>query len=213
MSPVYLRPIAVLLTVLALVACGGGDDEPERVSDEGDLATYEVGSFGFSIGVPSDWTVLSADEAFDEEALDSIRENSPELAPIVDQMGTEDSPIKLVALAPAADEAFTANANVVVIENVPEGTTRDDYFAQSAGQIEGLAESDVEEERVDLPAGEALVLRYEHSLGGAAPPLAALQYVLFENGTGYTLTYTALASAAEQYTAEFERSAQSFRID
>jgi hypothetical protein len=213
MSPVYSRPIAVLLLLLVLAACGGGDDEPRRASNGGDLATYEVESSGFSIGVPSDWTVLSADEAFDEEVLDSIRENDPELAPIVDQMGAEDSPIKLVALAPMADERFKANVNVVVIEDVPEGTTRDDYFAQSARQVEGLAESDVEEERVDLPAGMALVLRYEHSLGGAAQPLAALQYVLFENGTGYTLTQTALASAAEQYTAEFERSAQSFRID
>jgi hypothetical protein len=198
--------------VLAVAACGGDEDAPEQIADEGGLATYEVASFDFSIGVPSDWKVVSADEVLDDEVLDSIRENNPELAPIVDQIGTEDSPIKLFALAPEPDDGFTTNLNVVVIEDVPEGTTREDYFAASANQLESLGVSGAEEERTDLPAGEAMVLRYEHSLGGAAQPLAALQYVLLENEIGYTLTYTALASAAGRYTAEFERSAQSFRI-
>jgi hypothetical protein len=217
MGSVYSRVIAVLLVLLALAACGGGDDEPaaeqpEKTGESGGLATYEVASFGFSIGVPSDWTALSADEALDDEVLDAIRENDPELAPIVDQIGREDSPIKLFALAPEPDDGFTTNLNVVVIEDVPEGTTREDYFAASTNQIEDLGATGAEEERTDLPAGEALVLRYEHRLGGAAQPLAALQYVLLENGIGYTLTYTALASAAERHTADFERSAQSFRI-
>jgi hypothetical protein len=144
--------------------------------------------------------------------LDAIRENDPELAPIVDQIGTEDSPIKLFAFAPEPDEGFTTNLNVVVSGDVPQGTTREDYFAAAGNQIEALGVTGAEEERTDLPAGEALVLRYGHSLGGVAQPLAALEYVLFENGIGYTLTYTALASAAKRYTAEFERSAQSFRI-
>jgi hypothetical protein len=213
MFSVYARGLALLLVLLAVAACGGDDDEPEQIADEGGLATYEVASFEFSIGVPSDWKVLSADEALNDEVLDSIRENNPELAPIVDQIGKEDSPIKLFALAPEPDDGFTTNLNVVVIEDVPEGTTREDYFAASANQIEDLGvAADVEEERIDLPAGEALVLRYEHSLGGAAQPLAALQYGLLENGIGYTLTYTALASAAERHSADFERSAQSFRI-
>jgi hypothetical protein len=212
MSSVYARGLAVLLVLLAIAACGGGDDEPEQIADEGGLATYEVASFDFSIGVPSDWRVLSADEALDDEVLDSIRESDPELAPVLDQIGAENSPIKLFALAPQPDDGFTTNLNVVVIEDVPAGTTREGYFNASAKQIEDLGVSDAEEERADLPAGEALVLRYEHTLGGATQPLAALQYVLLENEVGYTLTYTAVASAAERYTAEFERSAQSFRI-
>jgi hypothetical protein len=212
MSSVYVRALALLLVLLAVAACGGDDDEPEQIADEGGLATYEVASFDFSIGVPSDWQVLSADEALDDDVLDAIRENDPELAPVLDQIGQENSPIKLFALAPEPDDGFTTNLNVVVIESVPEGTTREDYFTASARQVEDLGVAGAEEERTDLPAGEALVLRYEHTLGGAAQPLAALQYVLFENEIGYTLTYTAVASAAERYTEEFERSAQSFRI-
>ena len=212
MSSVYARALALLLALLALTACGGDDDGPEQVADEGGLATYEVASYGFSIGVPSDWQVLSADEALNEEVLDAIRETDPELAPVIDQIGSESSPIKLFALAPGADEGFTTNLNVVVIDDVPEGTTREDYFAASTRQLDDLGVTEVEEERVDLPAGEAMVLRYEHSLGGAPQLLAALQYFLFENGTAYTLTYTTPPSAAERHADEFQRSAESFRI-
>jgi hypothetical protein len=212
MRSVYARVFALPLVVLALTACGGGDDEPEQIAEEDGLTTYEVASSGFSIGVPSDWRALSADEALDDEVLDEIRESDPELAPLMDQIGAENSPIKLFALAPVADDGFTANLNVVVIDDVPEGTTREDYFASSASQVESFGISGIEEERLQLPAGEAMSLRYEHTLGGAAEPLAALQYILFEDGVGYTLTYTALASAAEQYAADFERSIQSFRI-
>ena len=202
-----MRPIAVLLSLLALLACGGGDDEPERVSDGGDLATYEVESSGFSIGVPSDWTVLSADEAFDEEMLDSIRENDPELAPIVDQMErrtrrSSSSPCRQRPTRPGEPQRL-------VIEDVPEGTTRDDYFAQSAGQVEGLAESDVETERVDLPAGEAL-LRYEHSLGGAA---RSRRFSTSSSRRDRVHADLHGARSPPPHTAEFERSAQSFRID
>ena len=212
MRSVYSRALVVPLLVIALAACGGGDDEPEQIAEEDGLTTYEVASSGFSIGVPSDWRALSADEVVDDEVLDAIRESDPELAPVIDQIGTESSPIKLFALAPEPDDGFTTNLNVVAIDDVPEGTTREDYFAASASQVEAFGVSGIEEERLDLPAGEAMSLRYEHTLGGAGQPLAALQYVLFENGVGYTLTYTALASAAESYSADFERSAQSFRI-
>jgi hypothetical protein len=212
MASVYARALALLLALLALSACGGGDESPEQIADEEGLATYEVASSNFSIGVPSDWQVLSADEALDDETLDEIRERDPRLAPLLDQIASEDSPVKLFGVAPAAEDGFTTNLNVVVIDDVPEGTTREDYFASSARQLEDFGVTEVEEERVELPAGEALVLRYEHTLGGGAQPLAALQYILLENGTGYTFTYTTLASAAEQHAAEFQRSAESFRI-
>jgi len=42
--------------------------------------------------------------------------------------------------------------------------------------------------------------------------VAALHYVLFEDGTGYTLTFTTLPDERSSRTDEFERSARSFRI-
>ena len=103
MSSVYVRGLALLLVLLAVAACGGDDDEPEQIADEGGLATYEVASFDFSIGVPSDWQVLSADEALDDEVLDSIRENDPELAPVLDRSSSSPSrPSPMTASRPTS---------------------------------------------------------------------------------------------------------------
>ena len=66
MFSVYSRALGVLLALLVLAACGGSDEGgPERVSEEGGLATYEVEEYGFSVGVPSDWRAVSAQAAFD----------------------------------------------------------------------------------------------------------------------------------------------------
>jgi hypothetical protein len=210
MTPVYSRALGLLLALLAISGCGGGDDEPQRVADEGGLATYEVRSFGFSVGVPSDWQTLNVDDVLTEEALESMREADPDLGPFLDAMEAEDSPIKLFAIDPEPDDGFTANFNVVVLD-APEGTTREEYFQASTAQLEGLGVDGLEEERVDLPAGDALHATYEHMRGGTERPLAVSQYVLFEGRTGYTLTYTSLADAFDRHEDEFERSAESFR--
>jgi hypothetical protein len=211
MSQVYVRLLAVLVAAAAFAACGGGDDEPTRIGESDGLATYEVESSGFSIGVPTAWQAVNADEAFTEETLDSMREADPELAPFIDAIAAPDSPIKLVAIDPDAEEGFATNLNVVV-ERPPASVTREQYFDASTAQLESFDLTEFDEELVELPAGEALHITYEDSRGGVDQPLAVAQYVLFENGTGFTLTYTTLAAALASHRDDFEESARSFRI-
>ena len=137
-----------------------------------------------------------------------IRQHRPRMQPILDAMSDADSPFKLVAADPDVDDGFATNLNVVVEE--PPGLTRQQYFDAGSAQLESLGITEFDEERVSLPAGEALRSTFEHSLGDR--PLAAVQYVLFENGTGYTLTYTTLPGTLESRLAGFEESARSFRI-
>jgi len=85
MGQVYARALAVLVVAGALVACGGGgDDGAEKVGETDGLATYEVESSGFSVGIPAGWRTVSADEVYTEERLDEIREADPELGPVLD---------------------------------------------------------------------------------------------------------------------------------
>jgi hypothetical protein len=70
MNQVYCRALAALVVAAALAACGASDDEPQRVANDGDLATYGVESL-FSVGVPSDWRTLTADEVFTDEVLET----------------------------------------------------------------------------------------------------------------------------------------------
>lgn len=204
--------VALALTALLLPACGGGDedaDEPERVAQSGDLTTYEVSSAGFSVAVPPDWRTASADEAFTEDRLREMEAENPQLAPLLDELEGPDSLVKLVAFDPDVEGDFATNLNVLV-EPVTVDITREQYFDATVSNVRKQLGADVEQERVDLPAGEALHLDYEQSAGDGE--IATVQYVLFEDETGYVLTYTTLPRRLAERAEEFERSARSFEL-
>jgi hypothetical protein len=213
MSSVYLRAAGVLLAVLVLAGCGGGDgEEPQKVAETADLTQYEVASFDFSVGVPPRWETVSADERPSEEEIEELFGDDPQLRPFLDAMAGHDSLIKFVALDPESTGGFPTNLNVVV-ESPPAGATRDQYFEATRGQIDQLLSGvDVQFEEVSLPAGQALRVAYEHSRTPNRMRVATLHYVLFEDGTGYTLTFTTLAEERSSRTDEFERSARSFEL-
>jgi hypothetical protein len=210
---VYSRAFAVLLLLLTLAACGGGDDEPEsaqpeRTGEQNGLAAYEVASGGFSISVPEEWKAANIDEVIDEDALDEIRKEDPELAEQIEPIAQPGSPVKFVAIDPDIQDDFATNTNVYV-EEVPEGVTRDQYFDATIQQItEALGAP--EQEQTTLPAGETLKLAYEQTAGGRR--IAILQYILFENGTGYVITYTTLPERSSEYADTFETSARTFAL-
>jgi hypothetical protein len=64
---------------------------------------------------------------------------------------------------------------------------------------------------VTPPGGESLRLAYEQDTG-AVPTVAIVQYVLFEQGAGYVLTYTTLPDRSAEYAETFEASARTFAL-
>jgi hypothetical protein len=213
MSSVYLRAFGVLVALVVFAGCGGSDspDDPQKVNETPDLAHYEVRSEGFSVGVPPDWRALSADERPTQEEIDEELGDNPKLRPFLEAMAGEDSLVKFMAVDPESGPEFLTNLNIVV-ESPPAGFTREQYFAASRAQLGQLApESEIEAEQVSLPAGAALRVSYEH--GQLGLPLGVVQYVLFEGGQGYTMTFTTLPDELSPRTEEFERSARSFTIN
>jgi hypothetical protein len=213
MSSVYLRAAGVLLAVLVLAGCGGDDgEEPRKVGESADLTQYEVASSGFSVGVPPGWETVSADDRPTKAELEELFADDPQIQPFLDAMSGEDSLIKFMALDSDAAGGFPTNLNVVV-ESPPSGVTQEQYWEATRDQIDRVfAEIDVEFDQASLPAGNALRLSYDHSRTPTGVQVSVIQYVLFEGGTGYTLTYTTLPDERSSRTQEFERSARSFRV-
>jgi hypothetical protein len=206
--------LAVALAACLLPACGSGEDadeEPQKVGASGDLTTYEVGSAGFSVAVPRDWRTVSADKAFTEDELREIKAEDPGLAPFLDALEGPDSLVKLLAFDPDVEGGFATNLNVLV-EPVTIDITREQYFEATVSNVRQQFGPEVEQERVDLPAGEALHLTYEQSRSAGDGPIATVQYILFENETGYVLTYTTLPPRLPESADDFERSARTFEL-
>ena len=199
---------------MTLVACGGGDDEPEaaqpqKTGEENGMAAYEGESGGFTISVPQQWKTANIDEVIDEGTLDEIRKEDPELADQIEPIAQPGSPVKFVAIDPDVKDDFATNANVYV-EEVPAGVTREQYFDATLQHVtEALGAP--EQEQVTLPAGEALRLSYEQEIASGRK-IAILQYILFENGTGYVITYTTLPDRSSEYAETFESSARTFAL-
>lgn len=201
-----------MLAALLLPACGGGAaEEPQRVGESGGLATYEVSGAGFSVGVSPDWQTVSVDDAFTESQLEAMKEADPALAPYLDALGGPDSYVKLLALDPDIEAGFATNLNVIV-EPVELEITREQYFEATMAQVRQVLGAEVEEGRVDLPAGEALHLSYEQFQDPSGGSVATVQYILFEDGNGYVLTYSTLPDRVAASAAEFESSARSFEL-
>jgi hypothetical protein len=214
MLSVYSRLLVILLLVPALAGCGGGDDkpaaeQPQKTGETEDLAAYEVESGGFTLSVPREWKAVNIDEILDAGGLDALREEDPELARQVEPLAQPGSPVKFVAIDPDVQDDFATNANVYV-EETPAGVTRDQYFDASVDRI-SEAIGAPQQERTSLPAGEALRLSYEQELDSGRR-LAMLQYLLFEDETGYVITYTTLPDRSAEYAETFETSARSFGL-
>jgi hypothetical protein len=215
-----LRGLALLATVLALLAlaaCGGDapaeDPTAVQVASSKGLTTYDVRSQDFSLAVPEDWRTASVDELLDEETMAAARAEAPTLAPLLETLATESSPIKLVAFDPAANaEAFATNVNVFV-EPLPSGFTRQRYFDVNLEQLMRLFGPDVaiEEQQVRLPGGWAMRLSYQ-AFSAGPQILSTVQYVFFRRDTGYVLTYTTLPDRLAEAAEDFERSARTFSV-
>jgi hypothetical protein len=214
-----------MLALLALLAgCGGGDDgggdtgsaaAPEPQGTSGGFTAYEVPSEGFAISVPEAWKAVSVDDVKESGAFERFAQENPEFQPYVEAFSGPNSVLKFIAIDPERTKDFSTNANVTV-EPLPAGTSREQYLdavVAKLGEI-GVAEGDVEQETVKLPAGEADRISYESNvaLGDVERALATLQYLIVANDKAYVLTYTALPELAEQSADDFAASAESFRL-
>lgn len=209
---VFLTPL-----VLAVAACGGGDKKSDgglSKRDDGALTVYELSEPQFSLGVPKSWTAITRDELRETGAVERFSRDNPGVAPMLEGILRPGSPMKFVALDPAAKQRFVTNVNVVV-QDAPDDTELADLAEASAAELRSLGVvRALRTSMVTLPAGEAVKITYRMELryGNATRSVATLQYALIDDGQSYVVTYSTLPDLAPRYATAFADSAQSFRL-
>jgi hypothetical protein len=218
-SWVRILVVAAAVALAVVIATGRIVQEPEneRPQKGGTVAgftTYAVPSAAFTVAVPESWQTFTAEEVFgDGEGFEELARENPEFAPYLDAVTDPRSPMKLIAVDPRVREAFATNLNVVA-QDVDGDFSFEDFVRESQAEIQSIARgaADFKTDVVQLPAGKAQRLTYQGQFtqNGQVRSVATLQYGLVAGGWTYVLTYTTLPELADQYEADFERSAQSF---
>jgi hypothetical protein len=220
MTSSFVRILVVAAAVAVAVVIGTGrimqGPENERPQERGTVAgftTYAVPSAGFTIAIPESWQTFTAGEVFgDGEGFDQLARENPEFAPYLDAVTDPRSPMKLIAVDPRVRAAFATNVNVVA-QDVDGDFSFEDFVRESQAEIQSIARgaAGFKTDVVQLPAGKAQRLRYQGQFtqNGRVRSVATLQYGLVAGGWTYVLTYTTLPELADEYEADFERSAQS----
>ncbi len=221
----------VALTLLALVACGPASVATASPSlspstTETPTATsrptpdvpsgwqrIEVADRGFAIALPDSWQIfdLTSDEI--DQMLAPL-EDDPALAGMVDQItqlvSSGGALFALDASADAVEAGFITNLNVLVQEDA--GSSLSILTAANVSYIEQNLNVEVEQTRLQVPAGDASRLLYQFA-GGAFGKYHVTQYFLVGGGDLYVVTFSrAIGAEFEELETLFEASMETFEL-
>jgi hypothetical protein len=207
-----VRVVSLLLVVVALAGCGFGGESPEEAVVGDGLTRYEISSGQFAIGVPETWHAASSTSARNA-SFKRFASQNPAFAAYTNVLGKKGSPFKFFAYDAVVHKHFSTNLNVLV-KTVPQKTTWERYRASALREARSIADSKVQADEVDLPAGKALELRYSSrfTLNGRKTVVSTTQYALLLKAKSYVLTYATLPSDRPDYAIWFEQSARSFAL-
>ncbi|HET9084165.1 MAG TPA: hypothetical protein VFN41_07140 [Candidatus Limnocylindrales bacterium] len=148
----------------------------------------------FAVTLPDGWTRIDL-EAQDIDALiEAAGAQNPDLAKVYTQQIRAMAAQGLVLFAFGPDMTKGTNLNVLSTSNM--GLSLDFLEQANLAQVKALANGAITSERVQLPAGEALHLRYALSTATGAPSPTIEQYLLI-NGDKQLVVSLTNASQAE----------------
>lgn len=136
----------------------------------------EVPEHGFAITLPPGWTRVDLQSGDLEAILAAAGAENPELAELYSAQIQTMLASGLVIFAFGPDLATGTNLNVLSLPSM--GMSLDLLEQANLAQLESLAEGDITTERVTLPAGEALHLRYAIASASQPTPPTIDQYLV-----------------------------------
>ncbi len=154
----------------------------------------EVPEHGFAITLPAGWTRIDLQAGDLEQIMAAAGADNPEMAELYSAQIQTMLASGLVIFAFGPDITTGTNLNVLSLPSM--GMNLDLLEQANLAQLKTLAEGEVSTERVTLPAGEALHLRYSiKSANQPAPPTIDQYLVLM--GDRQLMVSVTNASAAD----------------
>ena len=199
-------PILLALLMLAVAAAGCGAEEPAEEEaappPPPETQSYRNDEEGFSLDLPADWEVLERGER-GEGDLEGI--SVPE--------GTE-----LLALSPEAVTGITEEEPAPLLTvNVDEAPDDEKLEEWTEATVDAVTQQnpnleDVRDRIVSLPPGDGLELTFVAE-GDRDTTVGVRQYVVRTDGKQYVLTFQTNGETLESDSEEFERIADSLKVD
>jgi hypothetical protein len=164
----------------------------------------EVPEHGFAITLPAGWTRIDLQSGDLEQIMAAAGAGNPEMVELYSAQIQTMLATGLVIFAFGPDITTGTNLNVLSLPSM--GMNLDVLEQVNLAQLKTLAEGDVTTERVTLPAGEALHLRYNIKSANVPTPPSIDQYLVLLGDRQLMVSVTnASAADAASIAGSLER--------
>ena len=174
---------------------------------------YDMPTVGLAIAAPPKWSVYAFDAAGREKLSEDLKSEDPAVvAQIEDLIQEFEGQMNVMLLGFDTDSPdgsqFVSNFNIFAAE-IGSGIGLDTLADLSSQQIQTLmpVDGEVERESIEIPAGDAVVLKYlmdQQLLGGGTVQIAATQYLLINGSEGVAVTFTAPSEDTDDMASLFQ---------
>ena len=154
----------------------------------------------FAVTLPNGWTRIDLAAQDIDALIEAAGAQNPQLAQSYTQQIRAMAAQGLVLFAFGPDMTSGTNLNVLSTPNM--GLSLDFLEQANVAQVKALANGAVTSERVQLPAGEALHLRYALSTATGAPSPTIEQYMLINGDKQLVVSLTNTSEAEASAIAQ-----------
>jgi hypothetical protein len=155
---------------------------------------------GFAITLPDGWTRIDLAAGDLESLIAAAGASNPALAEAYSGQIKAMLASGLVLFALGPDPMVGTNLNVLAVPNF--GVSLDLLEQASLAQLKAVAQGDIDSERITLPAGEALHLRYAVAAQGVPTAPTVDQYIVVAGDSQLIVSVTNSASGEAEAIAQ-----------
>jgi hypothetical protein len=152
-----------------------------------------VPEHGFAVTLPAGWTRIDLGAQDIDAMLDAAGSMNPDLAELYSQQIRAMAAQGLVVFAFGPDAGMGSNLNILSTPSM--GLSLDFLEQANLAQLKTLTNGEIASERVQLPAGEAIHLRYSMSAGTGMPSPSIEQYFLLNGDKQLVVSITNASEA------------------